>query len=170
MGVAGNYWSSDYTKLSLASMELSVNGQTVRGIVKVTLKETVKRDPAYGNGSVSEGLPAGQHSAEGSVAMFSPSAAALRTIVGGGWSQSACVIAISLFEPNGAGLLHYGVSGAYLTELEADFGEAGGNKPGQETFGLTIIDPIDWDGLPAIYKQGSVGLLPIGIPTLQITF
>lgn len=168
MGVAGNYWSSDYTKLSLASLELGLLGQTVRGLTKVTLKETVKREPVYANGSVSEGLPAGQHSAEGSIAMFSPSAAAVRTIIGGGWSQVPVFIAISLFEPLGAGLLQYNVSGAYLTELEADFGEAGGNKPGQETFALTIINPIDWDGLPAIYKPSDFGLIPVGLPTLSI--
>ncbi len=169
MGVGGNYFSADYTKLSAASASISFQGFTVRGITKFTFKETVKADAAYGNGSISEGAPAGQHSAEGSVSMFSPSAAALRQAMGGGWMTTMGTAMCSLFEPNGAGLLTYTATRVRLGELEFDMGEAGGNKPGIETFALTIHDPIDWDGIPAIFRPGAGGLLiPIQLPTLSI--
>lgn len=166
--LAGNYWSSDYTQLSLASMELSVQGTTIYGITKTTLKETVERPPGYANGSLSTGQPAGKHSATGTLAMYSPSAAALRAVLGGGWSQVQFGIGISLFEPNGAGLLQYNVSGVTLGDIEADFGEAGGSKAGEETFSLVIVKPIDWNGLPAIYDPSTLAGFPIQLPTISL--
>lgn len=168
MGVGGNYFSADYTKLSAASANIDFGGYVLRGITKFTFKETVKADAQYANGSVSEGAPAGQHSAEGSVSMFSPSASALRQALGGGWMTRMGTATCSLFEPNGAGLLTYTATRVRLGELEFDMGEAGGNKPGVETFALTIHDPIDWDGIPAIFRGGGLVLLPVQLPTLSL--
>lgn len=168
MTVASNYFSADYTKPSLASAEISVAGQSIRGVVKFSFKETVKADPQYGNGSTSEGTSIGQHSAEGSLGLFTNSAAALRQILGAGWYTTFLTVSCSLFEPNGAGLLTYTATRVRIGELEFDPGEPGGNAVAKETYAVTIHDPINWDGIPGIFLPGSIGFVPVQLPTLSI--
>lgn len=164
-------WTSEHTKESLASMEANFFGVTLRGVQKCSLTEELSRDPIYANASVSIGLPAGMHKAEGSIQVISQEADNLRQAAGPNFGQVSGSLLINLFEPNGAGILTYRASGVYLVKLEADFGEAGGAKPALETFGLLIIKPIDWGGVPIVTDQRASGLVlsfPVALPTISL--
>jgi hypothetical protein len=170
MTVAGNYFSADYTKLSLASAHISFAGNEIKGITDFSFKEMVDAPAQYANDSVSEGAPKGKHSASGTISMFSASSAALRQVLGGGWSTTFLSVVNSLFEPNGAGLITYTATRVRLGELEFKNGEAGGSGSAIETYSLTIHDPIDWDGIPGIFRGGGTILLPTALPTLSLSF
>ena len=165
-------WTSDNTKESMASMEARFFGVTLRGIQKCSLTEELSKDPIYANSSVSIGVPVGTHKAEGSIQVISQEADNLRQAAGNNFGTIPGTLTINLFEPNGAGILTDKARRIYLIKMEADFGEAGGQKPSLETFGLMILNPIDWGGGTSIISdQRASGLLlafPNSLPSLQI--
>lgn len=175
MGVPGNYFSADYTKLSHASCNISVGGYEVKGITEFTFSETIEAPPQYANGSVSQGAPVGKHSAEGTIGMFSASAAYLRQVLGGGWGTAFVSVVNTLFETNGnqggAGILTYTATRVRIGKLEFKSGGVGGSDSAIETFSLTIHDPIQWDGIPSVFLPGSLGGgLPVALPSISLSF
>lgn len=166
------YWTSDNTKESLASMEARFFGVPLRGIQKVSLTEELSKDQIYANSSVSIGVAVGTHKAEGSLQVISQEADNIRQAAGPNFGTIPGTINISLFEPNGAGILTYKARRVYLVKIEADFGEAGGQKPSLETFSLMILDPIDWGGgVSIVTDQRASGLIlsfPTSLPTLSL--
>ena len=165
------FWTSDNMKESLASMEANFFNLTLRGIQKVTLTEELSKDAIYANSSVAVGVPVGTHKAEGTLAVISQEADNLRQAAGDQFGTISGSLGISLFEPNGAGILTYNVSRIYLVKIEADFGEPGGQKPCVETFGLLILDPVDWNGISIVRDQRASGLVlafPTSLPTLSL--
>lgn len=152
-------WSSDQVRKSLASIEIDVLGTIVRGVQKLSLTDEVSADPMYGNSSVSIGMPAGQHKAEGSIGLIPEMADELRAALGDQFSQVPATIGISMFEPNGGAPITHNVTRVYFRKQEVDYGEPGGSKGAVETFGLTILDPVDFNGLSSIRDQRGATLL-----------
>lgn len=146
-------WSSDQTRFSLASVEIDVLGTIIRGVQKWTLTDEVSGDPMYGNSSVSIGLPAGQHKAEGAMGLIPEMSDDLRRALGDQWSQVPSTIGITLFEQFGGAPLTYNVTRAYFRKWEGDFGEPGGSKGATENYTITILEPIDLNGLSSIRDQ-----------------
>jgi hypothetical protein len=151
-------------------MEMSFFGVTCRGIQKVTLTEELSKDPIYANSSVSIGVPVGTHKAEGTVQVITDEADSLRTAAGDQFGTRPGSIGITLFEPQGAGILTYNLTRVYIVKMEADFGEAGGQKPSLETFSIMILDPVDWNGITIVRDQRSGGIVlgfPTSLPTIS---
>lgn len=146
-------WSSDQVRKSLASITIDVFGTIIRGVQKLTCTDELSGDPMYANGSVSIGLPAGQHKAEGSIGMIPEMADDVRAALGDQFSQVPTTIGITMFEPFGGVPLTYNLTRVYWRKLEVDFGEPGGSKGSVETFGLVILDPIDFNGLSSVRSR-----------------
>ncbi len=171
MGVAGNAFSADFTKLSSASANFSIAGFEIHGFTKLTFEEEVEAPPQYGNGPCSEGTAAGKHSAKGSFSVFSATAALLRQVLGGGWATSYFTIVNTLYEPNGAGIVPITLTRVRIGGNGYDMGSPGGSEGSVETMPITIHDPIDWDGIPAIFRPDAGGLsLPVALPGLSLNF
>lgn len=146
-------WSSDQTRLSLASINIDVFGTIIRGVQKLSLTDEVSGDPMYGNGPTSIGLPVGQHKAEGSIGLVPEMADDVRAALGDQFSQIPTSIGITMFESFGGASITYNVTRAYWRKLEVDFGEPGGSKGSVETFGLVILDPVDFNGLSGVRSR-----------------
>lgn len=158
-------FSSDDTRLTMASLSLSAGGLVILGIQKLSFTDELSGDPIYGNDSVSVGLPAGQHKAEGSLALLAEVADSLRQSMGPNWMRIPTVASATFFEPLGAGLINYTATRVYLRKIEMDAGKPGGSDPEVETFGLVILDPINWNGAPGVVSSAT-----FGIPGLAISF
>lgn len=153
-------FSSDQVRDSLASLEATWVGVTLRGIQKLTFSDEVAIDPIYGNGSVSVGGPAGQHKASGSLQTITSELQNLMAGLGDQWSQVPGTIQLSLNEQNGDGFKSYTLTTVRITKVDLDFGEAGGNKGSMGTLDFIIFDPVDFDGLSSIRDQrATAGLL-----------
>lgn len=161
------FWSNDQTKESSASMSADFAGVTLRGIAKLTFTDEVAKEPIYGNSSVSIGVPAGQHKAEGSLQVIVQEADNIITGLGPNYTQIPGTIGVSLYEPFGAGILTYDLTRVYLMKAEYDFGDAGGQKPVMVTFSFIALDPIVQNGNVSVTDQQAGGLI-LSLPTFSI--
>jgi hypothetical protein len=143
-------WSSDQIRDSGASLEADFNGFTLRGIAKLTFKDNLERDEQFANSSVSIGIPAGTYKAEGTLETISAEADGLRQSLGTNFTQIPGSIGVSLYEPNGAGLITYNLTRVYLQGGGEVTIESGGQKSVTETLSFKILDPIDWNGVQAL--------------------
>lgn len=151
-------FSSDDTRLTLASLTMFCAGTNLRGIQDVGFTDELSGDPIYGNDSISVGMPAGQHKGEGTLGLLTEVADTMRSNMGPNWGRTPWTISVSLYEPLGAGLVTYNATRVYLRKLDAKFGKPGGSDPVVETFGLVILDPIDWNGNPIAVSNGGASL------------
>lgn len=160
-------FSSDDTRLSLASLTLFCADTNLRGVQELSLTDELSGDPVYGNDSNAVGLPAGQHKGEGTIGLLNEVAEQMRQNMGPNWGRVPWTASASLYEPFGAGLIIYTATRVYIRKAEGKFGKPGGSDPNIETFGLVILDPINWNNNP---MSVSLGGSTAGLASLVLSF
>ena len=150
-------WSIDQERLSGANMEADWNGATLRGIAKLTINESVKRDRQYGNGSVAIGLPAGTHEADFELETIPEEADDILMTLGDQWSKTPGTIGITFV---GDSIYTVNLSRVFLNDASMSV-EAGGQKATTKTLKGYVLDPVDSNGLRALAAAG-VGTFSLG--------
>jgi hypothetical protein len=143
-------WSSDQSRLSLASAEADFSGTTMRGLQSITISEEMSADPMYGNGSVSIGAPIGTHKAELTFKTIPEEADNILQSLGPAATRVLGSVGITMAEPNGANPYLINLTNVRILKMEADLGEAGGQKGSMKTFTCAVYDPVDWNGIGLI--------------------
>ncbi len=147
--------SSDQIRDSLAALTADVGGFVMRSLQALKFKDGVKRDPIFANASTSIGVPAGQHTADGSFQVIPSEFMGLIQNVGDQWTQIPTTLQCTLNQQNGGGVVSVGSDLIMLNDSDWDFGKAGGSDPSLTTVTFVIIKPMDYDGIAAVRDQST---------------
>lgn len=91
-------------------------------------------------------------------------------MLGGGWATRLLTIQNTLYEPNGAGVITMTLTRVRIGGNGYDMGAAGGSEGSIETMPFVVHDPINWDGIPAIFRPGATVSLPTSLPGISLSF
>jgi hypothetical protein len=152
-------WNSDQTRQSLASAEADFSGIVLRSLQKISVTDELSADPVYGNAPTAIGAPVGTHKAEVTFSVIPEEADNIINMPGGSaaYTRLRGSVGITTMEPGGPPML-FECKNVRILKVEADFGEAGGQKPALTTFTCAVYDPVNFNGGQSIESQGG-GLL-----------
>lgn len=138
-------WSfSDQDRISGATVEADWNGIIIRGMQSFDISDEVTRDPMYGNGAVSIGMPQGTHKAEATLVSIPEEVDEVLQALGPNFYLVPGTIGITLVRASGP--ITYNLTRVYLNKGQVKF-EAGAQKGSEGTLTAVVLDPIDWNGL-----------------------
>lgn len=149
-------WNSDQSRFSLASAEADFDGVTMRGLQGITITDEVATDPAYGNGSIPIGAPAGTYKGELTFSTIPEEADNILQALGQDYSRVLGTVGITMNEPNGNSYL-IELSRVKITKVEANLGEAGGQKISITSFTCLVMDPPNFNGVSSISDPTGFG-------------
>lgn len=154
-------WSTDQSRLGLASAEADFGGVQLRGIQSLSISDSLDTDPMYGNGSTSIGAPVGMHKAEGQLVTIPEEADSCLQSLGNAFGRVLGSIGLTMAEPDGSGIYSVQLNRVKITKVELNPGEAGGQKGATKTISFIVLDPVDWNGISIIENPNSLGLADV---------
>jgi hypothetical protein len=138
-------YSLNSNRWSFASGDIYLDGRRYFGLQNISPKESVKKDPVYGNGRTAIGRVRGQHSASASMDILLTEYNALLEGLGDSFTDVPFDISATFLETSGGdGVFTLGLT--QVTIVEHELGLSNDGKAAIMKVTLDVVDPISWNG------------------------